>query len=143
MRTHLFVIPFIAFAAAQAAPGFKQKVSFQAFTTWAKGASTPGAGFKETKEEGEAYLAYFKAGGETFTVKIEGAGKFESLAPGAKPFAWKGAEAKWQGADPPLIAVKYGEVKATFSVTFSGSRPRTQKELEKTLTDLKPEQILK
>lgn len=138
MRTHLFVIPFIAFATAQAAPGFKQKVPFQAFTAWAKG-----AGFKDAKEEGEAYLAYFKAGGETFTVKIEGAGKFEALAPGAKAFAWKGVEAKWQGADPPLIAVKYGEAKATFSVTFSGARLRSQKELEQTLTDLKPELILK
>ena len=143
MRASLFVIPFIAFAAAHAAPGFKQKVPFPAFVAWAKGAAVPGTSFKEAKEEGEAYLAHFKAGTETFTVKLEGAGKFEALASGAKGSAWKGAEAKWQGTNPPLIAVKFEEARATFSVTFAGTRPRTQAELEKTLSDLKPEQILK
>ena len=132
-----------ACAAALAAPGFKQAVAFPAFESWAKGAAVPGVAFKEAKDEAEAYLAHFKAGGETFTVKIEGAGKFEGLAAGAKTFTWKGLDAKWQGSNPALIIVKYGDSKATFSVTFDGGKPKTQAELEKLLGALKPEKILK
>jgi hypothetical protein len=142
MRSPLLIVPFLAYAAAYAAPGFKQTVAYPAFEAWAKGAAVPGAVFKEAKDEAEAYLAHFKSGAETFTVKIEGAGKFEShLA--SRAFTWKTLEAKWQGANPTLIVVKYGDSKATFSVTFEGGKPKTQAELEKLLTALKPERILK
>jgi anti-sigma-K factor RskA len=141
MRKPLLIVPFIAFAAAHAAPGFKMNVPFPAFEAWAKGASVPGVAFKETKDEAEAYVAHFKAGTDTVTVKIEGAGKFEGIASGAKTFTWKGLDAKWQGTSPALIAVKYGDSKATLSVTYT--KARTQAELEKLLADLKPEKILK
>ncbi len=143
MRAPLLIVPFLAYAAAYAAPGFKQTVPFPAFEAWAKSAAVPGASFKEAKDEAEAYLAHFKAGAETFTVKIEGAGKFEGLAPAAKTFTWKALEAKWQGSNPALILVKYGDAKATFSVTYEGGKPKTQAELEKLLAALKPEKILK
>jgi hypothetical protein len=143
MRKTLFLIPCLAFVTAYAAPGFKQAVPFPAFEAWAKGAAVPGATFKEAKDEAEAYLAHFKVGAETFTVKIEGAGKFEGLAAGAKLFTWKGLEAKSQASNPALVVVKYGNSKATLSVAFSGSKVRTQAELEKLLADLKPEKILK
>lgn len=143
MRSPLLIVPFLACAAAYAAPGFKQTVAFPTFEAWAKGAAVPGAAFKVAKDEDEAYLAHFKSGAETFTVKIEGAGKFEGLATGAKTFTWKTLEAKWQGANPALIIVKYGDSKATFSVTYDGGKPRTQAELEKLLAALKPEKILK
>ncbi len=143
MRKPLLIVPFLVYAAAYAAPGFKQNVPFPAFETWAKGAAVSGAAFTGAKDEAEAYLAHFKAGAETFTVKIEGAGKFEGLAPAAKAFTWKTLEAKWQGSNPALIIVKYGDSKATFSVTYEGGKPRTQAELEKLLSALKPEKILK
>lgn len=141
MRTPLLIVPFLAFAVAQAAPGFKAKVPFPAFEAWARGAAVPGHAFKEARDEAEAYVASFQAGAETLTVRIEGAGKFEGLAPGAVVYTWKGLEAKCLPAGA-VIAVKYGDSKATLSVT-AGPKARTQAELEKILAALKPEKILK
>lgn len=151
MRKTLLVLPVIAFVAAQAAPGFKLNVAYPAFEGWAKGAAVPGMAFKDAKDEAEAYLAQFKAGSgaETLTVKIEGAGKFDGLAPGAAKFTWKGLEAQFLAsgkgpANTALIAVKYGDSKATLSVTYSASpKARTQADMEKVLAALKPEKILK
>lgn len=146
MNRSLLIAPLFACLAVHAAPGFKQTVAFPAFEAWAKGASVQGFSFKESKDEAEAYLAHFKGGAETLTVKIEGAGKFEGLAPGAAPFTWKGLEARYAttGAGSARIAVKYGDAKATLSVSVTGSaKARSQAELEKLLAALKPEMILK
>jgi hypothetical protein len=146
MNRSLLIAPLFACLAVQAAPGFKQNVSFSAFEGWAKGASVQGFTFKEGKEEAEAYLAHFKGSAETLTVKLEGAGKFEGLVPGASPFTWKGLEARYAptGTGSALLAVKYGDSKATFSVTVTGgAKARSQAELEKLLAALKPEKILK
>jgi hypothetical protein len=154
MRNRLFLLPAFVCLAAQAAPGFKQSISFAAFEGWAKGATVPGLAFKEAKDEPEAYQAWFKgkASTENFTLKIEGAGKFEGVAgEGAKAtkFSWKGLEAQFVAADSgasrgALIAVKYGASKATLSLSFKDSpKPRTQADLEKLLASLNPEKILK
>jgi len=151
MRTLLLLLPVAFSVAAQAAPGFKQSVPFPAFEGWAKGAAVSGVAFKEAKDEAEAYVALYKAaaGTETLTVKIEGAGKFEGLAAGATPFTWKGLEARFLAtgkgtSNGALLAVKYGDSKATLSLTFAGSpKARSQADLEKLLAALKPEKILK
>src|SRR5512145_646955 len=151
MRTLLFLLPVAFSVAAQAAPGFKQSVPFPAFESWAKGAAVSGVAFQEAKDEAEAYVALFKAAGgtETLTVKIEGAGKFEGLAAGAAPFTWKGLEARFLAtgkgtSNGALIAVKYGDAKATLSLTFAASpKARTQADMEKLLAAFKPEKILK
>ena len=149
MRNRLFFVPLLAFVAAQAAPGFKQGVPFPAFEGWAKGSAAPGMAFKEAKDEAEAYVALYKAtsGAETLTLRLEGAGKFEGLASGATRFTWKGLEAQFLASTkggPTLIAVKYGDSKATLSVTFTASpKTRTQADMEKILRGLKPEKILK
>lgn len=148
MRNPLMLAPIFACMAAHGAPGFKQTLPFPAFEAWARGAVLPGMAFKEAKDEAEAYLAVFKAkvGLETLTVKIEGAGKFEGLAVGGSTFTWKGLEAKSLalGANTAMIAVKYGDSKATLSATLTASpKARTQLEMEKVLTSLKSEKILK
>lgn len=148
MRNPLILLPALAFVAVQAAPGFKQSVPFAAFEGWAKAGSVPGMTFRQAVDEPEAYLAVFKAGAgpETLMVKLEGAGKFEGLAPEAARSTWKGLEAlcRPSGKEPALMAVRYGSSKATLSIAFSaGSKARTQADMEKILAGLRPEKILK
>lgn len=150
MRPTLFLAPLLTFAVAHAAPGFKQSAPFPVFQSWAKGAAVPGFAFKEAKEEPEAYLAtYAGAGGASLVVKVEGAGKFEGLAPGATAFTWRSLEAQFlAGGQAPvhtaLMAVRYATSKATVSATLRGNaKPRTQADLEKTMVTLKPEQLFK